>query len=115
LLIGFKWLYENRDEHFGNGRLVRNAFETAIRRLANRIAGVQSITTELLITIEPTDIHLPGVPPEVLDVNLDKLRFRVLCDGCGEANEVPTNFLGRRAKCNRCEHRFVVGWGEPAG
>ena len=44
LLVGFRWLYEQRDEHFGNGRLARNVFEQAIRRLANRISRIAPVT-----------------------------------------------------------------------
>ncbi|MGE3776422.1 MAG: AAA family ATPase [Pirellulaceae bacterium] len=115
LLLGFQWLYAHRDDHFGNGRLVRNAFETAIRRLANRIADIRQLTRTLLTTFQPEDIQLPGVPPSAWPGDLSTLRFRVLCDGCRDATVVPTDFLGKRVKCRRCEHRFVVGWGEPAG
>src|SRR5262249_4579675 len=47
LLLGFQYLLDHRDEHFGNGRLARNVFERAIGRLANRIASVVPLTREL--------------------------------------------------------------------
>ncbi|QDU94599.1 AAA family ATPase [Lignipirellula cremea] len=53
-------LHANRDEHFGNGRLARNLFEKAIRRLASRIINKAPLTRELLTTIEPTDIDGPA-------------------------------------------------------
>jgi hypothetical protein len=113
VLAGFKWLYERRDQHFGNGRLVRNTFETAIRRLANRIAGIKAITRDVLTTLEPGDILPVGVPLAVLEADPRQARFRVTCDGCGDPSTVSLDFLGRRAKCARCGHRFVVNWGEP--
>lgn len=47
----------NKDEHFGNGRLVRNIFETAMRQLANRVVEVQELTPELLTTFTVEDLQ----------------------------------------------------------
>jgi stage V sporulation protein K len=49
-------LYENRDEHFGNARLVRNLFEHVQQEHANRLASVIEPTREELLTIEVSDI-----------------------------------------------------------
>src|SRR5262249_33458578 len=65
LMAGFKWLYDRRDERFGNGRAARNVFERAIRRLANRIAGVAPVTKELLTIIQPEDVEFADVPAAV--------------------------------------------------
>ncbi|MBI3465414.1 MAG: AAA family ATPase [Planctomycetes bacterium] len=58
---GFERAVAARDEHFGNGRLVRNVFEDAIRRMANRIAEIVPLTHEILTTLEAEDfaISLP--------------------------------------------------------
>lgn len=116
LLLGFQWAYENRDEHFGNGRLVRNVFENAIRRLANRIAGIAPLTREVLTTIQAEDIVIEGVAPD--DWNrLDEgnVQFSIECQGCKDATQVPAKYLGRKVRCKRCGARFVAEWGEPAG
>jgi tellurite resistance protein len=114
LLLGFRWLYEHRDEHFGNGRLVRNIFERAIRRLANRIAGVVPVTEELLSTLAPEDIELTDVPAEVLArAEDDGQRFLVICPGCRGKSRVPVGILGLTVKCKACDHRFTAAWGEP--
>ena len=47
---------ETKDEHFGNGRLMRNVFEGAIRRLADRVVDVKELTPELLTTFEVSDL-----------------------------------------------------------
>jgi len=47
---------ESKDEHFGNGRLMRNVFESAIRRLADRVVDVTELTPELLTTFEISDL-----------------------------------------------------------
>lgn len=57
LRAGFNEALQNRDKHFGNGRLVRNVFEKAIRHLANRIVHVVPLTRELLITLTVDDIQ----------------------------------------------------------
>ena len=48
----------SKDEHFGNGRLVRNVIEKAIRNLADRVVNVPELTPELLTTFQPDDIEL---------------------------------------------------------
>jgi SpoVK/Ycf46/Vps4 family AAA+-type ATPase len=49
-------LHKERDEHFGNGRTVRNLFERSIRKMASRIAPITPVTHELLTHIQPQDI-----------------------------------------------------------
>jgi SpoVK/Ycf46/Vps4 family AAA+-type ATPase len=51
-------VWQNRDTHFGNGRLVRNLFEQTLEKQANRLAPLAELSAELLSTIEPDD--LPG-------------------------------------------------------
>jgi hypothetical protein len=85
LIAGFQHLLDRRDEKFGNGRLARNVFETAIRRLANRIADVAPLTADLLTTIEPADILLPDVPDQVYrGLDDPHLRLSSVCPGCHE-------------------------------
>ena len=56
LLEIFKFLYEAKDETFGNARLARNLFEHTINNQANRIITLADITDEQLSTIEVVDI-----------------------------------------------------------
>ncbi len=46
--------------NFGNGRFVRNIFQDAISRLAVRIVGLKTITTEAASTFVPEDFVLPA-------------------------------------------------------
>jgi hypothetical protein len=94
LLFSLAWLHKRRDEHFGNGRLVRNIFEQSIRRLANRIASIAPLTKELLTTFEADDIAVAGVPESVLQF---------------ASNKPPRVKLD----CPKCENTFVAQWGEP--
>ncbi len=52
----FTWLYDKRDETFGNARLARNLFEMAINNHANRIISMPVMTEQVLSTIEVVDI-----------------------------------------------------------
>lgn len=56
LLEIFSSLYENRDDTFGNARLARNIFESAVNNQANRIISINKITEDILSTIEVDDI-----------------------------------------------------------
>lgn len=53
-------MYENREEHFGNARAVRNLFEHAINRQANRLVVDNDITDRELAELTFDDI-LPGM------------------------------------------------------
>lgn len=46
----------NKDANFGNGRFVRNVFEKALERQANRLASESNLTTERLSAIEKEDV-----------------------------------------------------------
>lgn len=52
----FQRMYETRDENFGNGRDVRNCFEDAISRHADRVAQLSCPDKTDLITLLPEDI-----------------------------------------------------------
>ena len=49
-------IYNNRSKGFGNGRAVRNYFETAITRQANRLCGGDGASDEALVTLEAEDV-----------------------------------------------------------
>jgi stage V sporulation protein K len=52
----FATVYHDRDESFGNARLVRNIFEKSIGYQANRLVSVPNITAEMLSTLDAPDI-----------------------------------------------------------
>lgn len=113
LLLGFQYRLDQRDESFGNGRLSRNVFEQAIRRLANRIADIVPVTAELLTRIEPDDIYFPDVPECVFEQLDDPARrLTIACPGCDRRVRFRAAILGRRVKCKRCHRAFQLDWGE---
>ncbi len=50
-------MLENADEHFGNARAVRNLFEAAISRQADRLARLKMISDEELAELSAEDIR----------------------------------------------------------
>jgi AAA+ superfamily predicted ATPase len=114
LLLGFAALHRERDERFGNGRLVRNTFESAIRRLANRVASIAPITREMLTLLKPEDIKFTKDAEEELKREvLDQQRFVVACAGCNKPSRVRGGYLGKKVECRRCGQQFMAEWGEP--
>ena len=114
LLLGFQWRVARRDEHFGNGRMVRNVFESATRHLANRIVDLVPLTKELLTTIEAEDIVMEDVPDDVWSLlEQPDWRLRVTCPGCSRPRELRAEHLGERMRCRSCGEQFVASWGEP--
>lgn len=69
----FKELYNNRDRNFANGRDVRNFFEKALARQADRLAARNNLTNEQLMRIEVWDLsdelagEVPGTKPIAAD------------------------------------------------
>jgi stage V sporulation protein K len=49
-------LHAGRDEHFGNGRLVRNLVELVQQEQANRLSGMADPSREKLITLTREDV-----------------------------------------------------------
>lgn len=109
LLIGLQWLFERRDKHFGNGRLVRNAFEKSIRHLADRIVEITPITKELLTHIEADDVRFADVPEALLsDKAIEQAKFSVKCPGCETESQISTEHLCRSFSCKECKHEFTI-------
>ena len=50
-------LYENRDENFGNARDVRNLFERAVARQADRVAALEQPDKEALMALTEADLQ----------------------------------------------------------
>jgi hypothetical protein len=53
----FRRLYETRNENFGNAREVRNLFEKAVSRQADRISLLEKPCREDLMTITEEDLR----------------------------------------------------------
>ncbi|MDB4694882.1 AAA family ATPase [bacterium] len=113
VLMGFHYLYEKRDRHFGNGRLVRNVFEDSVRRLADRLADATQLTESLLTTLLAIDISFPELDEKTIDALLSSDHvLRTKCEKCSSAVRIQPDSLGRRIKCGKCSHVQAVGWAD---
>ena len=54
--VYFKTLYEQRDENFGNARDVRNLFERAVARQADRVAALEGPDKQALMALTVEDL-----------------------------------------------------------
>ena len=55
---GFRKLYKDRGENFGNGRDVRNRFEDMVAAQSNRVAAMKDPSKEELMSVLPEDIDI---------------------------------------------------------
>lgn len=111
LLVGFNHLFQKRDKHFGNGRLVRNAFEDSVRRLADRIAETTQLSEDLLTSLTAADISVPKISPDDLDrLVAQPHSLRIDCAGCQRKVRIQPLSLGRRVKCGKCDHVQQASW-----
>ncbi|MCA9100700.1 MAG: AAA family ATPase [Planctomycetales bacterium] len=114
LLLGFRFLLNHRDEHFGNGRLVRNVFEATIRRQASRIVGIAPLTHRKLVTLRPIDVEFDGVPESVFQrLHDERRRYDVVCPHCTKTSGATERLLLRKVRCKKCGERFRVRWAVP--
>ena len=58
MLQYFRKRCAEKSESFANGREVRNFFDTALTRQANRLADCEEITTEMLTTLTLDDVKI---------------------------------------------------------
>lgn len=112
LTFGFHHLHRRRDAHFGNGRLARNTFEEAIRRMANRIATITPVTRQLLTEFHPQDIHFESLDAEQFPGSWDDVRYRVSCPHCESSATIRHDHLGKNVRCRNCQKPFAADWGE---
>jgi hypothetical protein len=113
IMLGLTWLFDKRDEHFGNGRTVRNVFEHAIRCQANRIAEIAELSVDALSTLTDADVEFEDCPPELAARLADaSLRFRITCCHCQHAKDAEHAFLGQTVRCPKCRKEFAAPWAE---
>lgn len=113
LLVGLDALHRERDRHFGNGRLARNAFEECVCRLADRVASVVPLTPDLLTVLRPEDITVPGLDSDDLErLTRDPHTLRVGCTKCKKRLKIEGRLLGRPIRCPNCKTRFQASWAD---
>lgn len=111
LAIILNRVFADRDENFGNARLVRNAYEWTLSNHANRLATSDAaITREALATIEAVDLPYEIAQGFHRPYDLSDSQWRVHCPHCENATTTSLPFLGQIVTCNNCQTRFRCPW-----
>ncbi|MEQ9067381.1 MAG: AAA family ATPase [Gimesia chilikensis] len=111
LAIILNRVFADRDENFGNARLVRNAYERTLSNHANRLATSDAvITREALATIEAVDLPYEIAQGFQRPYDLSDSQWRVHCPHCENATTATLPFLGQIVTCNNCQTRFRCPW-----
>lgn len=111
LAILLNRVFTDRDQNFGNARLVRNAYERTLGNHADRLAmSSEPITREALSTIEAVDLPFRIAKGMTGPVDLKTSRWRVNCPHCENTTIASLPFLGQIVKCNACDTRFRCPW-----
>lgn len=111
LAIILNRVFADRDENFGNARLVRNAYERTLRNHANRLAtSDEPITREALATIEAVDLPYDIARGPSRQYDLSDSQWRVNCPHCENATTAELSCLGEIVKCKSCGTRFRCPW-----
>ena len=104
VLRGLVSLHQKRDEHFGNARLVRNAFERTIRRMATRIVPLVPITHDLLTQIHAVDVYFPDIADkEWSKIGDQALTAKFACPKCQRRISATDTHVLQQKKCPKCE------------
>jgi stage V sporulation protein K len=107
----FSAAYAQRDERFGNARLVRNVYEQAVSLHSERLAAATGdIDKAALVTLDGVDIPfgmVQGLDPSGFD--LSESKWEAMCPGCGKASRAGLKFLGQRVTC-KCGQKFIFPW-----
>ena len=94
----FHALWNDRDEHFGNARLVRNTFEAVIHAQANRLASEATISPAVLARLEADDLKTPTQAAAVT--------YLIHCDHCREPYAWHPEKELRECLCEKCGKTF---------
>lgn len=111
LAILLNRVFTDRDQNFGNARLVRNAYERTLGNHADRLSmSSEPITREALSTIEAVDLPFRIITGMTGPIDLSDSRWRVHCPQCENATNASLPLLGQIVKCNACGTRFRCPW-----
>lgn len=109
----FGLAHSQKDEHFGNGRFVRNIYENTTMKQSARLASEHQITRQALAALEYSDIPFEMIPNyDVKNLDLSQSRWSGCCPGCQKSFDATVDFIGQQVKC-KCGHQFKFPWWNP--
>jgi replication-associated recombination protein RarA len=106
----FQHLWHNRDDHFGNARLVRNCFEAVITAQANRLASVAAVDAAALARLEAEDLATQSETAPKAYRQSGK-GYLVRCEHCNEPYSWSTDLDLREGLCTKCGKTYDCEFG----
>ena len=111
LIHHFTFLHGQRDEHFGNARLVRNCFEEVVNAQANRLSTNLDPDPETLVNLVETDLTTPALE-ELRSFQKEKRRYSIHCPGCGQEFSWTPDIKISNAECTACQKIYSCEFGQ---
>lgn len=112
LLWGMQAEIEKDSEHFGNAREARNCFEDSLRRHADRIVSLKTVSDEVLETLEASDLFFRKLDERDLPKWIDSVRFRLSCAHCKQERQIDAQQFGQATTCSHCTKPLAEEWPE---
>jgi len=106
----FQCLWDRRDEHFGNARLVRNCFEAVINAQANRLASAANVDAAALARLEAEDLATESDPAREQYRQNDR-GYLVRCEHCSESYSWSAEMDIREGLCTKCGKTYDCEFG----
>jgi hypothetical protein len=111
VLHHFTWLHQQREENFGNARLVRNCFESVINSQASRLSASGAFDARALTLLEARDLETPA-QSSLDQYARDRRGYRVKCSNCGEVYSWSPDLDITDAVCTRCGKTYNCEFGD---
>jgi len=110
VLHHFHRLHEEREENFGNARLVRNCFEAIINAQATRLAACGTFDSRALSVLEAQDLATPA-QSSLDEFRKNKKRYVVKCSACGQVYSWSPELNIIDAICTKCGKTYNCEFG----
>ncbi|MGE3311868.1 MAG: AAA family ATPase [Limisphaerales bacterium] len=107
----FHALHAVRDEHFGNARLVRNAFELMVTAQASRLVNGPPPDADALMRLTASDLDWPPGLVDVLPPASER-RYQVACPACGDFYSWSPALDLIDAQCTKCKAIYDATFGQ---
>ena len=111
LLHHFSFLHQQRDEHFGNARLVRNCFEAVTQAQATRLAIQSSFNPADLSLLIEADLISPA-RESWINYRRSGKGYRIACPSCGKQYAWSPDMQICEAECIQCKKNYHCEFGQ---
>ena len=111
LLHHFALLHRQRGDNFGNARLVRNCFESAVNTQASRLAAAGDFQAQSLIRLKEVDLTTPA-ESALSEYRTSQRTYRVTCPHCQAEYSWTPELDIINGLCQKCGKVYNCEYGE---